>query len=159
MDDAKRNESKEDAKMMRSLLMFISLFVICLPGYTQDDSWVSLNNEAVALSQKGEFSAALIAEKKCLTALQGEPSPLPLDVAEIWDNIAQLYSAQEQYEMAEPFLKRALVVQVKILGPDNLSVAQTLNQLALVYRRTNRTSGAEYAEMRAAAIERLNRTK
>jgi len=99
------------------------------------------------LSQKGEFYAALIAEKKSLAALQGEPLPLPLDVAEILGNIARLYSAQEQYEMAEPFLKHVLVIQVKILGPDHLSVAKTLNQLALVYRHTDRISGAEYAEM------------
>lgn len=67
-------------------------------------------------------------------------------------NLAWLYSAQKQYALAEPFLKRALAIKERILGQDHRDIASTLSQLALVYRQTGREENAEYAEKRAAAI-------
>ena len=58
-------------------------------------------------------------------------SPLSLN------NLAQLYQAQEQYDRAEPLLKRALAILEKTLGPNHPNVAMSLNNLALLYNSSN----------------------
>lgn len=138
--------------LTKSLLPLLLALEASLPAYAQEDNWGSLNREAVALSQQGQFPAAIATEKNALQLIQGSAAALPLDVAAIMSNLAWLYSAQKQYALAEPFLKRALAIKERILGQDHRDIASTLSQLALVYRQTGREENAEYAEKRAAAI-------
>ena len=49
-----------------------------------------------------------------------------------------MYSAQGRYDDAEPLYKRSLAIWEKALRPDHPSVALSLNNLALLYRRQGR---------------------
>ena len=51
------------------------------------------------------------------------------------NNLAELYRRQGKYVEAEPLYKRALVIREKALGPNHPDVAQSLNNLALVYSK------------------------
>jgi hypothetical protein len=66
------------------------------------------------------------------------------------------YLAQDQYTKAAPLYQRSLVIKEKAVGPNHPSVATSLNNLAELYRATNRTSEAEALEKRANAIEAKN---
>ena len=59
--------------------------------------------------------------------------------------------------MAEPLYKRALAIYEKALGPDHPHVAIHLNNLAVLYRKTDREAEAEKLEKRAAEIEAKER--
>ena len=64
-----------------------------------------------------------------------------------------LYSeSRAQYRAAEPFYKRALVIWEKALGPDHPDVAETLDNLALLYDAEARYAQAEPLYKRALAI-------
>ena len=43
------------------------------------------------------------------------------------------YRAQGNYAEAEPFYRRSLAIREKVLGPEHPDVAQSLNNLALLY--------------------------
>ena len=62
------------------------------------------------------------------------------------------YDNQGRYADAEPLYKRALAVREKTLGPDHPDVAQTLNNLALLYYNQGRYAEAEPLYKRALAI-------
>ncbi len=51
-----------------------------------------------------------------------------------FNNLALLYQAQGRYAEAEPLHKRALAIFEKALGPKHPDVAQSLNNLAGLYR-------------------------
>jgi tetratricopeptide (TPR) repeat protein len=136
----------------KPLLLLLLAFGGNLPAYAQEDNWGNLNNQAVALSRQGQFSAAIAAEKTALQVIQGTAASLPLDIAGIMSNLGWLYSTQKQYTLAESFLKRTLAIRERILGQDHPDVVNTLSQLALVYRQTGREESAESVEKRAAAI-------
>jgi hypothetical protein len=53
---------------------------------------------------------------------------------------------------AEALCDRALAIVEKTLGPDHLDVALILDDLALLYRETDRPDQARAAEERAEAI-------
>ena len=48
-----------------------------------------------------------------------------------------------RYAQAEPLLKRSLQIRETKLGPDHPDVATTLNNLALLYKKTGRYAEAE----------------
>lgn len=127
-----------------SLLLFFLL--MDLPAYAQEESWVNLNNQAVSLTQQGQFPAAIVADKKALVILQGTEVPQPLVIAEILRNLAWLYATQQQYALSEQLLKRALKMYAQELGPDHPEVADALNQLASVYRQAEQEQDAKQAE-------------
>ncbi|MCP9462669.1 MAG: tetratricopeptide repeat protein, partial [Nitrospira sp.] len=68
-----------------------------------------------------------------------------------------LYDAQGRYATAEPLLKRSLAIWEKTLGPDHPDVATSLENLAVLYRATQRSSEAQPLEQRAAKIRAMNR--
>ncbi len=53
------------------------------------------------------------------------------------NNLALLYEAQGRYGDAEPLYKRALAIREKALGPEHPDVAQSLHNLAKVYKDQN----------------------
>jgi Tetratricopeptide repeat len=50
---------------------------------------------------------------------------------------------QGQFGQAEPLLKRALGINEKVLGPNNPAVAESLNELVLLYHDQGRLAQAE----------------
>ena len=73
------------------------------------------------------------------------------------NNLAALYDSQGKYTQAEPLYKRSLMIAEKALGPDHPDVALSLENLAGLYRATNRDEEAEKLEQRAAAIRAIKR--
>ena len=54
------------------------------------------------------------------------------------NNLATLYYAQGQDAQAEPLFKRSLAIWEKALGPDHPDVTTSLENMATLYRKTNR---------------------
>ncbi len=50
------------------------------------------------------------------------------------NNLAELYHAQGRYADAEPIFRRSLAIKEKVLGPEHPGVANSLNNLAGLYR-------------------------
>ena len=55
------------------------------------------------------------------------------------NNLAALYNAQGQYAKAEPLYQRSLAIREKALGPEHPDVANSLNNLAELYRASRPT--------------------
>jgi len=68
-----------------------------------------------------------------------------------------MYVAQGQYAQAEPLCKRSLAIWEKALGPNHPSVATALENLAALYKKTNRPNEAQALEQRAVAIRAIKR--
>ncbi len=73
-------------------------------------------------------------------------------MAQSLNNLAELYRAQGKYAGAEPLYKRALAIWEKALGPDHPHVAQSLENYAVLLRKTGRGDEAAKMEARAKAI-------
>ena len=65
-----------------------------------------------------------------------------------------LYQYQVRYGDAEPLFKRALSIQEKTLGPDCITVAATLNSLAVLYQNKANYTEAESLFKRALGIRK-----
>ena len=65
--------------------------------------------------------------------------------------------AMAEYARAEPLFKRSLAISEKALGPDHPYVATSLENLAKLYRSTNRDAEARPLEERAARIRAMKR--
>ena len=68
------------------------------------------------------------------------------------NDLAELYRAQGKYAEAEPLYKRSLAISEKALGPEHPDVATSLENMALLYRDTNREQEAQELEQRAERI-------
>jgi tetratricopeptide (TPR) repeat protein len=64
---------------------------------------------------------------------------------------------QGQYDRARVLAKKALEVAEQARGPDHPDVALTLENLAELYKATNRLTEAEALEKRAEAIRAIKR--
>ena len=68
-----------------------------------------------------------------------------------------LYFNQGLYALAERLHNRSLAIRDKALGPDHPAVAQSLENMATLYRKTDREKAAEELKKRAAAIRAIKR--
>ena len=50
------------------------------------------------------------------------------------NNLGSIYYLQGQFAEVEPLYRRSLAIKEKILGPKHPSVAQSLNNLGVIYR-------------------------
>jgi tetratricopeptide (TPR) repeat protein len=69
------------------------------------------------------------------------------------NNLAMIYHAKGQYEQAEPFYRRALGIFEKSLGSGHPNVKLSLDNLAKLYRATDRPSAAEEVGQRMARLQ------
>ncbi len=119
--------------------------------------WELLNEEVMALYQKGDYDRAVVVAKKALEVAEKNVGPNHPDVATSLNILALLYDAQGQYGQAEPLYKRSLAIREKALGPDHPNVATGLENLAVLYRAMKRSDEAEKLEQRAAKIRAMKR--
>ena len=68
------------------------------------------------------------------------------------NNLAGLYETQGKYGEDEPLYKRSLAISEKALGPDHPDVATSLENYALLLRKTQRNAEAVEKEAHAKAI-------
>ena len=76
-------------------------------------------------------------------------------VAESLNNLAELYSDQGKFAIAEPLYERSLAIWVKSLGPDHPHVATSLENIADLYRKTDREDAAKNLDKRAERIRAI----
>ncbi|MFQ5937011.1 MAG: tetratricopeptide repeat protein [Acidiferrobacterales bacterium] len=69
------------------------------------------------------------------------------------NDLGVFYYAQGKYPEAEPFYKRALAIQEKLLKPTNPDVIQSLNNLAALYYVQGRYARAEPFLKRVLALQ------
>jgi hypothetical protein len=69
---------------------------------------------------------------------------------------AELIS-EGDYKRAEMLCKETLAAKEKIFGPNHPDVSASLENMAALYRKTDRGKAAEEVEKRAAAIRAKNR--
>ncbi|MDA2915794.1 tetratricopeptide repeat protein [Nitrospinae bacterium AH_259_B05_G02_I21] len=68
------------------------------------------------------------------------------------NNLGLIYLNLRRYAEAETFLKRALAINEKVLGPNNFEVAMDINNLALAYQNQGQYTQAETLHKRALGI-------
>jgi tetratricopeptide (TPR) repeat protein len=94
------------------------------------------------------------AEKLFLDALK-EAERFPNDDPRLrltLNNLAETYREQKKYSKAEPFYRRVLERDERVLGPEHPNVAASLNNLANNYRVLGKYSEAEPLYKRALEI-------
>ena len=104
-----------------------------------------------------QVSVDLVKDRRCRRRRTLGPSLRPGQAcargvcADAEDAIVECSVAQGRYAEAEPLYKRALAIHEKALG-SNPQVAATLENYAVVLRRTGRGEWATMIELRAKAI-------
>ena len=68
------------------------------------------------------------------------------------NNLSSLYRIQGRYDEAESACKRGLAIREKVLGSIHPDVAESLENLAAIYREIDRDPEADVLEDCAAAI-------
>jgi hypothetical protein len=101
------------------------------------------------------FLMALLPLVLALSSCAAAPQP-DEDWNKLNDEVHALYE-QGQYARAIVVAKKALEVAEKTHGPNHPNVASTLENLATVYRATDRAKEAEPLEKRAAEIRAMKR--
>ena len=107
--------------MQTAAAVFLSLLFLlgaAVSAHAQGSEWETLNNEARALHQKGQYDRAVVIAKKALEVAEQAVGPEHPAVATSLNNLAILYDTQGQYAQAEPLYKRALAIWEKGPWPD-----------------------------------------
>lgn len=98
----------------------------------------------------------VLAAVLCLTAAAAYAQGAGIEWQILNREAMELYRAGK-YDRAIVVAKKALEVAEKNVGPNHPDVATSLNNLALLYRATNRVAEAEKLEERAARIRAIKR--
>ncbi len=101
--------------------------------------------------RQGRVAAA---EKQLLAALQEAEKFVPVDprLVRNLNSLATLYIKLGNYAEAVPFIRRSLVIQEKVPGPEHPNLATTLHNLATLYRFQGKYAEAEPLYIRSLAI-------
>jgi tetratricopeptide (TPR) repeat protein len=95
--------------------------------------------------EQAHYPAAETALRKVLAVHSNDPVVL--------NNLALTLSAQGKNSEAESVLKQGLVIDEKVLGPDNAEVGNLLNSMGTIYFFQGRYSEAEPLYLRALTID------
>ena len=96
--------------------------------------WQALNNMVSALYEKGQYESAIMQAKKALELIQSVKGSHALDATKNMDQLALLYKSQAKYQESEAFYLQSLAIKEKVLGIDDLDVAEALENLAVMYQ-------------------------
>ncbi len=142
----------------------IGLFVAVLAAMTaiddlaigQDAAWEGLINAGRTALQQKNFSEAERHFEAALEAAERFPSG-DSRLGKSYNNLAAVYYAQEDYERAEPLMRRALAQLRETIGPENTDVAQTMKNLAaLYYLQGNRSEAEALLKQSLAILEKVH---
>jgi len=113
------------------------------------DRALDCDERSGALEQ--DFPETLLVARKAL-ALELSALLLSLSLAILLRCSSSVYGAQGKHAEAEAYLKRALAIQETKLGKEHPDVANTLNDLGVLYREQGKYAEAEPHLKRALAI-------
>jgi CHAT domain-containing protein/Tfp pilus assembly protein PilF len=111
-----------------------------------------LRAEGAMLSRAAKYDEALTVIAHALAIREKTLGPEDPLVAEVLDNLANLYRVKGDYARAEAMFQRVLAISEKALGPEHPNIASYLNNLALLYYTTTDYGKAEPLYHRALAI-------
>jgi tetratricopeptide (TPR) repeat protein len=135
-----------------TVLALLSCGVMAQSNPAPAPEWKVLNEQSIALFQRGDVDGAAIAAAKALDAASAALGADNLRVASMQNNLAALYRQQKRYAEAEPLYLRAIAIREKALGPEHPDVALTLNNLAALHDAQDHFEQAEQLYRRALAI-------
>ena len=92
--------------------------------------------------QQGQYSQAKDLFIRSLNILQQSSAP-PTDVSVVLDDLATIYTREQQWALAKQTYERALDIDRRILGDDHPRVAQRLENLATVAQNMGELKQAE----------------
>lgn len=125
-------------------------------AFGQDAAWEGLINAGRTALQQENFSEAERHFEAALEAAERFPSGDPR-LGKSYNNLAAVYYAQEDYERAEPLMRRALAQLRETIGPENTDVAQTMKNLAaLYYLQGNRSEAEALLKQSLAILEKVH---
>jgi hypothetical protein len=129
-------------------------------GLADPDSateWNAWTDAAIAaarvLSDQAREQDAEPLLRRALQVRESWSGPSSPAVAEVLNNLAELFRATNRMLEAEPLYRRAIAIDERSLGPSDGKVAANLNNLALVLQATHRMAAAEPLFRRALAID------
>lgn len=142
---------------MKKIVLAVALALTACGALAQSNpapvpEWKALNDQAIALFQKGDVDAAAVTGAKALEAATAALGPDHLRVASMQNNLAALYRMQKKYAEAEPLYLRSIATREKALGPDDPVVALTVANLAALHDAQDHFEQAEKLYLRALAI-------
>lgn len=92
--------------------------------------------------------------RKALQILEQQPDPERVELADALYNLAVFtVIIESDFDRAEPLFRRAIEVKKKVLGPNNLGLADDMIVLAAEYRNRNRFVEADDLIQQAFAIQ------
>jgi tetratricopeptide (TPR) repeat protein len=92
--------------------------------------------------QQGQYSQAKDLFIRSLNILQQSSAP-PTDVSVVLDDLATIYTREQQWALAKQTYERALDIDRRVLGDDHPRVAQRLENLATVAQNMGELKQAE----------------
>ena len=140
------------------------LIIVTLVGFAlsvplargQDAAWEGLINAGRNALQQRNYSEAERHFESALETAESFPSGDPR-LGKSYNNLAAVYYAQEDYERAEPLMRRALAQLQETLGPNDSEVAQTMKNLAaLYYLQGDRQEAEELLKQSLAILEEVH---
>ncbi len=146
--------------MTKAKTGWLLLGILCLASFAvaDDTAWAKYSEAGGKAYRSGQYAEA---EKLLLVALKEAEKFGELDGRLIYslNDLAELYRAQGKYAEAEPFFRRVLAILEKALGPEHPDVATTLENYAVLLRKTNRDAEAAKMEARAKTIRAKHAAK
>jgi tetratricopeptide (TPR) repeat protein len=112
----------------------------------------SLNNAALALEEKGDFTGAEPLFREALALAESALGAEHPDTAGTLNNLARLLEAKGNAAAAEPLYRRALAIAEKTMGPADPRLALSLENVAAVMDAKGDYAAAEPLYRRALSI-------
>ncbi len=141
------NKTRTIALIVAVVGSLLYLKTIFLPdgnwGKYHDSGWAAFKGKNYVEAEKQFFDALKEAER-----FSNDDPRLRLTL----NNLAETYRDQAKYSEAEPFYRRVLERDERVLGPEHPNVAASLNNLANNYRVLGKYAEAEPLYQRALAI-------
>ncbi len=114
-----------------------------------------MRNLAMLYRNLGKYTAAEPLLHRSL-AIMEKADPENIEISAILEQLAEVCQAQGRYEAAELILLRSLTIRERALGRDHPHVTPLLEQIAMLYRKLERTREARVFEERAKLVRSRN---
>jgi tetratricopeptide (TPR) repeat protein len=131
------------AKSPFVLLALGLLILTCRASQSDDDEFISLNQQVHKLFEQGKYQEAIPLAEKAVELAKRVYGPEHPKTAQSLNNMAELYRVMGEYVKAEPLFKEALQIYQKVLGPEHPDTATCLNNLAGLYGAMGEYAKAE----------------
>lgn len=129
------------------------LLLVLLVSSAQAQDWISLNDRFSRARDAGRLQEAAQIGNQLSESARGLAASDPQNAAALLHNIAGVYDDVGRYADAEALLLQALPLYERVLGPEHLEVAMTLNTLGVVNLHQSKLDEAEKLLKRALAIQ------